>query len=106
MGSWDPRGIPRRQAWTHFSLCESDTPARWCTKALRSSAQWSPLCLSAPQQAGVEVVGTGDSVWDGLNLLVTFIQVPPWRQDLVGEVGGGGESDGDGMHTVWGLLWT
>lgn len=80
---------------------------------MRSSAQWSPLCLSAPQQAGVEVVGTGDSVWDGLNLLVTFIQVPPWRQDLVGEVGGGGESDGgggesdgDGRHTVWGLLWT
>ena len=95
MGSWDPRGIPRRQTWTLFSLCESDTPARWCTKALRSSGQWSRLYLSVPQQAGVEVVG--DSVWNGLNLLVTFIQVPPWRQDLVGEVGGGGESDGDGM---------
>lgn len=59
-----------------------------------------------PQWAGVGVMGTGDSVWDGLNLLVTLTQASPWHQGLAGEVGGVGVSLMGLGCTGWGLLWT
>ena len=43
-----------------------------------------------PHWAGVGAVSTGDSVRDGLNLLVTLTHVPPWHQGLAGEVRGCG----------------
>lgn len=83
------------------SSCVSQTPQEMVHQSFGELWAVVPLCASVcPSRLGLGLVGTGDSGWDGLNLLATLSQVPPWFQDLAEEV----ESDGGGF-VIWGLLW-